>query len=101
VIEILKDCGMDPIVPDGSYFIFASISNIPEEKYFKHKKTSKDHQFCRWLTEEIGVTAIPPTSFYSPQNKHIAENYARFAFCKRDDVIEQAHQRLSKLKLLH
>jgi len=91
---------LDPIVPEGSYFIFASISNIPEERFIKHKTMSKDHQFCRWLTEEIGVAAIPPSFFYSPQNKHIAENFARFAFCKRDEVLEQAHQRLSRLKKL-
>jgi len=48
----------------------------------------------------MGVCAIPPSTFYSPQNKHIAQNYARFAFCKKDEVIDQAHKRLLKVKKL-
>lgn len=45
-----------------------------------------------------GVGAIPPSAFFSKENAHIAENYVRFAFCKRDNVIEAASGRLQRLR---
>jgi kynurenine aminotransferase len=47
---------------------------------------------------ELGVAAIPPTEFFTPQNAHLVEDWLRFAVCKNDDVLEQAHERLRKLK---
>jgi len=99
MVVVLEECGLVPVVPEGSYFIFASISNIPEKMFLSSDSTSsKDYQFCRWLTEHVGVGAIPPSAFYSDKNKNIAKNFARFAFCKRDDIIELAREKLLKLK---
>ncbi|KAG5456573.1 MAG: pyridoxal phosphate-dependent transferase, partial [Olpidium bornovanus] len=39
---------------------------------------------------EIGVTAIPPSEFYSSTNAHLAASYARFAFCKKEETLLQA-----------
>ena len=47
---------------------------------------------------ELGVAAIPPTDFYTEPNKHLAQDYLRFAFCKDDDVLEKAKERLRGLK---
>ena len=57
-----------------------------------------DWAFCRFLTKEIGVTAIPLSPFYSPASQHLAKNYVRFAFCKSSDLIEEASRRLLRLK---
>jgi aspartate/methionine/tyrosine aminotransferase len=45
------------------------------------------------MTEEVGVTAIPPSAFYSAENVPLAQNMLRFAFCKSDDTILEAHRR--------
>jgi aspartate/methionine/tyrosine aminotransferase len=58
---------------------------------------SRDWAFCRWLTVDVGVTAIPPSAFYIPEHKHLAHNLARFAYCKTDESIEEAKKRLAKL----
>lgn len=48
--------------------------------------------FCRYLTERVGVTAIPSSVFYD--TAEAGRTLARFAFCKRQDVIERAVARL-------
>jgi N-succinyldiaminopimelate aminotransferase len=47
------------------------------------------------LPEEVGVAAIPPTSFYAhpEEGRHLV----RFAFCKTDAVLDEAIVRLRKL----
>jgi aspartate/methionine/tyrosine aminotransferase len=47
----------------------------------------------RWLTEEVVVTAIPPSAFYSAENVPLAKNMLRFAFCKSNNTIIEAHVR--------
>ena len=83
----LLEAGLTPIMPKGTYFMMADISQLgfPD-----------DVAFCRFLTTEVGVTAIPPSAFfYDPAD---GATLARFAFCKTQDVLEEAAQRLAKLK---
>ena len=57
---------------------------------------TNDTDFARYLTKEIGVTAVPGSSFYHQPEygfKHI-----RFAFCKVLDTLRQAGERLQKLR---
>ena len=58
----------------------------------------RDFKLAWFLIMEIGVAAIPPTEFFTPQNAHIVEDYMRFAVCKDDDVLETAKERLRGLK---
>jgi kynurenine aminotransferase len=44
-----------------------------------------------------GVGAIPPSAFFSKENAHIAENFVRFTFCKRDEVLDAAAAKLRAL----
>ena len=53
-----------------------------------------DVAFCRHITEAAGVTAIPVTAFYDQPDA--PRHYARFAFCKRDEVLDEAVARLRK-----
>jgi aspartate/methionine/tyrosine aminotransferase len=46
------------------------------------------------------VTAIPPSAFYSPEHTDLASSFARFCFCKRDEVLEAAATRLQRLRSL-
>jgi N-succinyldiaminopimelate aminotransferase len=56
-----------------------------------------DVAFCRWLTTEAGVAAIPPSAFFSDANKGLARTWARFAFCKQAETLERAAERLQRL----
>jgi N-succinyldiaminopimelate aminotransferase len=58
-----------------------------------------DVDFCRWLTAEAGVAAIPPSAFYSDEHRGLARRWARFAFCKRQETLAQAAERLSTMAL--
>lgn len=82
----LQASGLKPILPDGTYFILCDISHLG----FKD-----DVAFCRFLTTEIGVAAIPPSAFY--QNTADGAGLARFAFCKSQETLEKAAERLQQL----
>eukprot|EP00163_Fabomonas_tropica_P031637 TRINITY_DN759_c0_g2_i1.p1 TRINITY_DN759_c0_g2~~TRINITY_DN759_c0_g2_i1.p1 ORF type:complete len:135 (-),score=23.84 TRINITY_DN759_c0_g2_i1:24-428(-) len=75
-----------------SPFPDTSAIDIPAE--YLTPGTPRDYAFCRWLTKEVGVTAIPPTAFYCDEHKHLGENFARFAFCKTDDSLDEAFRRM-------
>lgn len=83
----LIEAGLKPIIPQGTYFIMVDISelNFPD-----------DVAFCRYLTTEIGVAAIPPSAFYF--NPADGAKLARFAFCKTRPTLEEAARRLQMLK---
>jgi N-succinyldiaminopimelate aminotransferase len=55
-----------------------------------------DVAFCRYLTTDIGVAAIPPSAFY--HNPADGAGLTRFAFCKSDVVLAEAGNRLLKLR---
>jgi N-succinyldiaminopimelate aminotransferase len=57
-------------------------------------------EFCRRLPEEVGVAAIPMSAFCDPGTEHADkwDHLVRFAFCKRDDTLEEAIRRLGALK---
>jgi len=94
--KILEKHGLQPIVPQGSYFMLADVSRIKEDVYVDPKDSaSKDFHFCRWLTKEIGVAAIPMSPFYSAANAHIAKKFVRFTFCKTDETLDEADKRLA------
>ncbi len=87
--------------PFFSFFFFFLLHwhmfNVLKGQQEKAQQETRDYHFCRWLTKEIGVGAIPPSAFYCNEHAHLAERFARFAFCKRDEVFEAARSRLQKL----
>ena len=50
--------------------------------------------FCRWLTSEVGVAAIPLSPFY---RDGFEQGIVRFCFAKKDDTLREALQRLTKI----
>lgn len=84
----LAAAGLRPLTPAGAYFIIAdtSVFSFPD-----------DFAFCRWLTSEIGVAAIPPGAFYSEPHRHLARHLARFCFCKTDETLDAAARRLAAI----
>ncbi len=70
---------------EGSYFQvvdYSAISDLGEA------------DFCRWLTTEVGVAAIPLSAFYEDGRN---QGLARFCYAKRDDTLQTALQRLARL----
>jgi len=83
----LVDLGLTVYRPDGTYFIMADHTPMG---------FASDVEFCRHLTAEIGVAAIPPSVFYATPGA--GARLARFAFCKRTETLEEAVRRLRKLR---
>lgn len=90
VMQVIDAAGMSAIQPEGTYFIMGDFSRIYE---------GNDVEFCKYLIEHIGVATIPPSAFFSPNHKHLAENHVRFAFCKSDETLERAAEKMAKLRL--
>ena len=81
--------GFSYATPQGTYFMLAD---------FSHIFSGTQLAFTQYLIQEIGVACIPPASFYSAEHAHIGQHYIRFAFCKSDDMLLQAQERLEKLR---
>lgn len=96
----LRAGGFEVAVPEGSFFIVADTGKFAvPEKYLTETTPAapvmtRDWAFCRYLTIEHGVAAIPPSAFYSPDTKPLAKHMARFAFCKTEDSLQEADKRL-------
>jgi N-succinyldiaminopimelate aminotransferase len=88
LLEALRASGIEPIPPQGTYFIMADIGGLG---------FADDVAFCHHLTTTAGVAAIPPSAFYSTPGG--GANLARFAFCKSDAALAEAAARLRRLAL--
>jgi aspartate/methionine/tyrosine aminotransferase len=79
----LEEAGLPTLPVGGAYFLMADVAGLgfPD-----------DVAFCRWLTAEIGVAAVPPSAFFLDPSQ--APLLARFCFAKRDETIQLAAERL-------
>ena len=100
LIDALKAAGMTPIVPAGGFFIMADTSSIEfpyptdvETPAMPASPMPRDWALSRWMTETVGVTAIPPCAFYGKETLHLAHNLLRFAYCKNEQTLKEAHRR--------
>lgn len=84
----LTGIGLTVLPTQGTYFITTDFAPLAARVGFN----GDDVAFCRHITEKAGVTAIPVTAFYDGADA--PRHYARFAFCKRPDVLEEAIRRL-------
>ena len=81
----LETTRLRPLETRGSFFQcvdYSAVSDLPEA------------DFCRWLTTEIGVAAIPLASFYEGG---FEQRIARFCFAKKEVTLELALERLGRL----
>jgi len=101
--EALCEAGIEPMEPEGGIFVMGDTSKIQFPKKYLEQPTdacpdmTRDWAFCRWLTIEKGVAAIPPSAFYCSEHRSLAGNYARFAICKMDETIEESYKRLQSV----
>jgi aminotransferase len=88
LMAILTDSGFLCYEPRGAYYIMTDIADFgfPD-----------DIAFARHLVTEIGVAAVPGSSFY--RDPASGRTKLRFTFCKKDETIDRAEARLSRLKV--
>jgi len=87
LLPVLEQSGFGTFAPDGAYYIMTDISKFG---------FADDVEFTRHLIREIGVACVPGSSFYS--NPADGAQQVRFCFCKKDETLHSAAERLSKLK---
>jgi aminotransferase len=73
--------------PQGAYYVMADFSGLSD---------LPDDRFAAWLTQEIGVAPVPGSSFYS--RPELGRRLVRFAFCKTEDMLQEAVRRLAQVK---
>jgi len=87
LLPVLEDAGFKTFTPDGAYYIMTDISAFG---------FSDDVEFTKHLIREIGVACVPGSSFYSVPS--LGQQQVRFCFCKKDETLHAAAERLAKLK---
>ena len=87
LLPTLEAAGFKTFVPDGAYYIMTDITAFG---------FSDDVEFTKHLIREIGVACVPGSSFYSEPS--LGHQQVRFCFCKKDETLFAAAERLSKLK---
>ena len=84
----LEQTGFTLLPSEGSFFQCVEIGSVSR---------LADADFCRWLTTDIGVTAIPLSAFYANGSD---QGIVRFCFAKQDKTLYKALQRLRTLSSL-
>ncbi|MFZ5568558.1 MAG: pyridoxal phosphate-dependent aminotransferase [Pseudomonadota bacterium] len=83
--EGLKKTKFRMLPGQGTYFQCVDISAVSD---------LNEADFCKWLTTEIGVAAIPLSAFYG---NSFDQKVVRFCFAKRDETLKTALERLATL----
>jgi N-succinyldiaminopimelate aminotransferase len=83
----LRTAGFEVHLPQGTYFITTDIAPFGEKDAYA---------FCRALPERCGVVAVPNSVFYDDPDT--GRSQVRFTFCKKDEVLTEAVQRLRQLR---
>ncbi|XP_029468831.1 kynurenine--oxoglutarate transaminase 1 isoform X2 [Rhinatrema bivittatum] len=93
----LTEVGMEPIIPEGSYFMMADISR------FKTKVPPSDdadepydYTFVTWMMKNKHLAAIPVSAFYSTPHRKSCEHFIRFCFVKENPTLEAAEEILRR-----
>ena len=86
LIPVLEQAGFQCFRPRGAYYVMTDIRGF---------RFPDDVAFTKYLVSEIGVAAVPGSSFY--RDRKDGASQVRFAFCKKDDTLDAAAERLQQL----
>ena len=81
----LKNLGFNYSEPQGAYFVLVDVAEYG---------VKDDLKFCEWLAENVGVAAVPGSSFF----KEDINNYIRLHFAKKDETLNEALDRLASFR---
>ncbi|CAN5148169.1 aminotransferase class I/II-fold pyridoxal phosphate-dependent enzyme [soil metagenome] len=87
IVPVLQNAGFGCAYPEGAYYVMCDITAFG----FNY-----DIEFTRHLIREIGVAVVPGSSFY--HRPEMGSKFVRFCFCKKDETLEAAAERLQKLR---
>jgi aminotransferase len=87
LVPILEKAGFRVHKPYGAYYVMTEIDGLGWDD---------DVAFVRHLVEQVGVAAVPGSSFYNDPAD--GRRQVRFAFCKQDATLDEAERRLARLK---
>jgi aspartate/methionine/tyrosine aminotransferase len=83
-LSLLDEAGLSYSVPMGAYYVLVDVSRY---------ETQDDVRFCEWLAHEVGVAAVPGSSFF----RENVNNLIRFHFAKKEETLREAGKRLMRL----
>jgi aminotransferase len=86
-VDALTRAGFRCTPPQGAYYVLADYSALSQEN---------DVTFAQELIVRHGVATVPASSFYAERDA--ARRMVRFAFCKTDDLLEEAGRRLAGVR---
>lgn len=89
----LDRIGLKHNIPQGTYFVMVDIQdflNLPQFKGFS------DMEFCEWMIKNVGVAAVPGSSFFKEEVNHLI----RLHFAREEKTLDEAVSRLAKLQEL-
>jgi aminotransferase len=84
----LDENGLSYYEPQGAYYVLVDVEKL--------NPFETDTKYCIWLAENIGVAAVPGSSFFKEEENR----YIRFHFAKKDDTLREAIARLSKISVI-
>ncbi|HEX4900979.1 MAG TPA: aminotransferase class I/II-fold pyridoxal phosphate-dependent enzyme [Pyrinomonadaceae bacterium] len=87
LLPVLDEAGFKTFRPDGAYYIMTDIAAFG---------FADDVEFTRHLIREVGVACVPGSSFYSVPER--GSQQVRFCYCKKDETLALAAERLEKLR---
>ena len=87
LVPELERAGFKVFRPDGAYYVMTDISTFG---------FADDITFTRHLIQQVGVACVPGSSFYSDPVRGAQQ--VRFCFCKKDETLLSAAERLHKLR---
>jgi N-succinyldiaminopimelate aminotransferase len=90
LVRGLADAGLPVVSPEATYFATVDVRPLQPD--------GDGLAFCRSLPERVGVVAVPSVVFYDPGHAHLGRHLVRFAFCKGDDVLGEAVERLGRMR---
>ncbi|BFZ55262.1 arylformamidase [Savitreella phatthalungensis] len=100
--DTFDDLGLPYTIPDGSYFLLVHFGKVKiPDPFVKDvpatvtEGRAKDFLLCYFLLKELGVVSIPPTEFCTTPD---LEDYLRFAFCKTEETLLLAKEKLQGLR---
>jgi aspartate/methionine/tyrosine aminotransferase len=88
LLGVLEEAGFKCYKPDGAYYIMTDITDFGFEN---------DVKFTQHLIRDIGVAVVPGSSFY--RRRELGAQQVRFCYCKRDETLQAAAERLQKLQI--
>uniref|UniRef100_A0AAY4AA04 Aminotransferase class I/classII large domain-containing protein n=1 Tax=Denticeps clupeoides TaxID=299321 RepID=A0AAY4AA04_9TELE len=95
--QCLQSVGLQPILPQGGYFMIADISSLKVDFNDPSAQDEPyDYRFVKWLIKEKGLATIPVSAFYSPEHQKDFQNYIRFCFVKENATLNAAEEILKQ-----